>query len=79
MCGRRSGGTPPRRTYDQSGTLVTYLSQAPLTAAEWVQVPGDVVRALVVGFRTAFPLLRFGKTAPVLTVDIWRSPIRRRP
>lgn len=62
------GGTY-NRTYDQSGTLVTYLSQAPLTPAEWLQVPGDVVRALVVGFQDAFPLLRFGNTAPVLTVD----------
>ena len=57
------------RSYDQSGTVVPYLSQAPLTPAEWLQVPGDVVRALVVGFQDAFPILRFGGPAPVLTVD----------
>ena len=62
------GGTYTR-TFDQSGELVTFLAKAPLTAAEWKQVPGDVTRALVVGFQDAFPLLRFGKTAPVLTVD----------
>lgn len=62
------GGTY-NRTYDQSGTYVPYLSQAPLTAAEWREVPGDVVRALVVGFQDAFPILRFGQPAPVLTVD----------
>ena len=57
------------RTYDQSGTYVPLLSQAPLTLAEWRQVPGDVARALVVGFQDAFPILRFGGPAPVLTVD----------
>ncbi len=62
------GGTY-NRTYDQSGTYVPYLSQAPLTPAEWLQVPGDLVRALVVGFQDAFPLLRLGQPAPVLTVD----------
>ena len=62
------GGTYTR-SYDQSGTVVPYLSQPPLTFAEWTQVPGDVVRALVVGFQDSFPLLRFGRTAPVLTVD----------
>lgn len=62
------GGTYTR-TFDQSGELVTFLSKAPLPPAEWKQVPGDVTRALVVGFQDAFPLLRFGKTAPVLTVD----------
>ena len=62
------GGTY-NRTYDQSADYVTFLSQAPLTGAEWVQVPGDVVRALVVGFKDAFPILRLGQTAPALTVD----------
>ncbi|MGV0993914.1 MAG: hypothetical protein ACOYBX_04410 [Mycobacterium sp.] len=62
------GGTY-NRTYDQSGDYVTFLSQAPLTGAQWLQVPGDVVRALVVGFQDAFPILRFGQTAPVLTVN----------
>ena len=62
------GGTY-NRTYDQSGVYTPYLSVNPLTPAEWRQVPGDVVRALVVGFQDAFPLLRFGQTAPVLSVD----------
>ncbi len=62
------GGTYTR-TFDQSGTTVPFLSQKPLTRAEWKEVPGDVTRALVVGFQDAFPLLRFGKTAPILTVD----------
>jgi hypothetical protein len=57
------------RTFDQSDELVTFLSKKPLTPAEWKEVPGDVTRALVVGFQNSFPLLRFGKTAPVLTVD----------
>ena len=57
------------RTFDQAGDYVPLLSQKPLTGAEWVQVPGDMARALVVGFQNAFPVLRFGKTAPVLTVD----------
>lgn len=62
------GGTY-NRTFNQSGDYVPFLSQAPLTPAEWRQVPGDVLRALVVGFQDAFPILRFGRTAPVLTVD----------
>lgn len=62
------GGTY-NRTFNQSGDYVPFLSQAPLTPQEWLQVPGDVARALVVGFQDAFPVLRFGRTAPVLTVD----------
>lgn len=62
------GGTY-NRTFDQAGDYVPFLSQKPLTGAEWIQVPGDMARALVVGFQDAFPVLRFGKTAPVLTVD----------
>lgn len=62
------GGTY-NRTFDQSHDYVPFLSQAPMTLAECVQVPGDVVRALVVGFQDSFPILRLGKTAPVLTVD----------
>jgi hypothetical protein len=58
------GGTY-NRTYRQSGDYVPFLSQAPLTPAEWLQVPGDVLRALVVGFQDAFPILRFGQTAPM--------------
>ena len=43
------GGTY-NRTYDRSGTYTPYLSVNPLTPAEWAQVPGDVVRALINGF-----------------------------
>jgi hypothetical protein len=44
------GGTY-NRTYDQSGQYVPFLSQATLTPQEWAAVPGDVVKALVNGFR----------------------------
>jgi hypothetical protein len=63
-----NGGTY-NRTFDQFGTPTPFLSKAPLTPAEWAQVPCDVLRALVVGFQDSFPILRFGNTAPVLTVD----------
>jgi hypothetical protein len=44
------GGTY-NRTYDQSGQYIPFLSQATLTPQEWAAVPGDVVKALVTGFR----------------------------
>ncbi len=44
------GGTY-NRTYDQSGQYVPFLSRATLTPQEWAAVPGDVVKALVNGFR----------------------------
>ena len=47
------GGTY-NRTYRQSGDYVPLLSQAPLTPAEWLQVPGDVARALFTGFGDVF-------------------------
>ena len=78
------GGTYTR-TYRQSGDYVSFLSQAALTPAEWLQVPGDVLRALVVGFQDAFPILRFGQTAPMLTVDgnhlaiTYPPPVRTAP
>ena len=78
------GGTYTR-TYRQSGDYVPFLSQAALTPAEWLQVPGDVLRALVVGFQDAFPILRFGQTAPMLTVDgnhlaiTYPPPVRTAP
>ncbi len=78
------GGTYTR-TYRQSGDYVPFLSQAPLTPAEWLQVPGDVLRALVVGFQDAFPVLRFGQTAPMLTVEgnhlsiTYPPPVRTAP
>lgn len=57
------------RTFEQAAEPVPLLSQAPLTWKERVQVPGDMARALVVGFQDTFPVLRFGRPAPVLTVD----------
>lgn len=57
------------RSFTTSDVYTPFLSQAPLTAQEWAQVPGDVLRALVVGFQDAFPILRFGKPAPTLVVD----------
>jgi len=42
------GGTY-NRTYDQSDVYTPYLSVAPLTPAEWAQVPGDVIKALISG------------------------------
>ena len=62
------GGTYDR-TFATSDVTTPFLSKAPLTPAEWAQVPGDVLRALVVGFQDAFPILRFGQTAPKLVVD----------
>ena len=57
------------RSFETSDVYTPFLSQAPLTAQEWAQVPGDVLRALVVGFQDAFPILRFGQPAPTLVVD----------
>ncbi|WP_194163483.1 PE-PPE domain-containing protein [Mycolicibacterium sp. P1-5] len=64
-----SNGGTYNRTLTQAGTPTPFLSKAPLTPAEWAQVPGDVARALIVGFQDSFPVLRFGAPAPVLTVD----------
>lgn len=72
------GGTY-NRTFDQAAQYVPFLSQKPLNFSEWVQVPGDMARALVVGFQNAFPVLRFGKTAPILTVDGNHLAITRPP
>jgi PE-PPE domain len=44
------GGTY-NRTYDQSGQYIPFLSQATLTPQEWAAVPGDVVKALITGFK----------------------------
>ncbi|WP_328349993.1 PE-PPE domain-containing protein [Mycobacterium sp. NBC_00419] len=57
------------RSFDTSDVYTPFLSKAPLTFQEWAQVPGDVLRALVVGFQDAFPILRFGQPAPTLVVD----------
>jgi len=45
---------PYDRTFLTSGTPQPFLSVNPLTPAEWVQVPGDVVRALFKGFQDEF-------------------------
>jgi len=45
---------PYDRTFLTSGTPEPFLSVNPLTPAEWVQVPGDVVRALFTGFGDVF-------------------------
>lgn len=58
-----------QRTYDLSSQYTPFLSKAVLTPKQWLQVPGDVIRALIVGFQDAFPILRFGGPAPHLVVD----------
>jgi len=45
---------PYDRTFLTSATPEPFLSVNPLTPAEWVQVPGDVVRALFTGFGDVF-------------------------
>ena len=45
---------PYDRTFLTSATPEPFLSVNPLTPAEWVQVPGDVVRALLTGFGDVF-------------------------
>lgn len=62
------GGTY-NRAYNDQGTYTQFMSKAILTPKQWLQVPGDVVRALVVGFQDQFPILRFGRPAPTLVPD----------
>ena len=45
---------PYDRTFLTSATPEPFLSVNPLTPAEWLQVPGDVVRALFTGFGDVF-------------------------
>jgi hypothetical protein len=45
---------PYDRTFLTSGTPETFLSVAPLTPGEWLRVPGDVIEALITGFRDVF-------------------------
>ena len=45
---------PYDRTFLTSATTEPFLSVNPLTPAEWLQVPGDVVKALVGGFVSVF-------------------------
>lgn len=62
------GGTY-NRTFNDQGTYTQFMTKAVLTPKQWLQVPGDVVRALVVGFQDQFPILRFGRPAPTLVPD----------
>ncbi|HTY29017.1 MAG TPA: PE-PPE domain-containing protein, partial [Mycobacterium sp.] len=57
------GYTAYDRSFLTSGDYTTFLSQAPLTPQEWLQVPGDVVKALIGGFSDEFKKL-FGLTTP---------------
>jgi hypothetical protein len=59
------GGTY-NRTYDKSGIYTPYLSEAPLTPAEWAQVPGDVFKALIGGFTDEIKKI-FGVTPPAVS------------
>jgi len=45
---------PYDRTFLTSATPEPFLSVNPLTPAEWLQVPGDVVKALIGGFASVF-------------------------
>ena len=45
---------PYDRTFLTSATTEPFLSVNPLTPAEWLQVPGDVVKALIGGFVSVF-------------------------
>jgi hypothetical protein len=60
------GGTY-NRTYDQSSVYTPFLSKAPLTPAQWLAVPRNVITSLVYGFQLEFPVLRFGQGVPTLT------------
>jgi len=64
-----SDGGTYNRSYDQSGTYTQFMSKAILTPKQWLQIPGDVIRALIVGFQDQFPILRFGRPAPTLVAD----------
>lgn len=64
-----SDGGTYNRSYDDSGTYTQFMSKAILTPKQWLQIPGDVIRALIVGFQDQFPILRFGRPAPTLVAD----------
>lgn len=64
------GGTY-NRTYDQSSQYVPFLSRATLTPQEWAAVPGDVVKALVDGFRDVLS----GKPTSAPTVPDPHAPV----
>jgi hypothetical protein len=60
---------PYDRTFLTSGTTETFLSVSPLTPAEWLQVPGDVFKALIIGFRDVFVPPAPPQTPPASVVD----------
>jgi len=57
------GYTAYDRSFLTSGDYTPFLSQAPLTPQEWLQVPGDVVKALIGGFTDEIRQI-FGVTPP---------------
>jgi hypothetical protein len=61
---------PYDRTFLTSATPVPFLSVNPLTPPEWLQVPGDVVRALIGGFVS---VLAPGLAPPVATAPSARA------
>jgi len=76
--GCEPGGTPKTyadlgytaydRSFLLSGTPTPFLSEAPLTPQEWLQVPGDVVKALIGGFTDGITHIFGGATPPVSSV-----------
>lgn len=44
-----SDGGTYNRTFDDAGIATPFMSVRPLTPQEWIQVPGDVIRAVVDG------------------------------
>ena len=61
------GYTAYDRSFLTSGDYTPFLSQAPLTPQEWLQVPGDVVKALIGGFTDEIKQI-FGGAAAVSSV-----------
>ena len=57
------GYTAYDRSFLTSGDYIPFLSQAPADPAEWVQVPGDVVKALIGGVTDEIKKI-FGVTPP---------------
>ena len=64
------GYTAYDRSFLTAATPEPFLSVNPLTPAEWVQVPGDVVKALVGGFASVFAP---GLVSPVATTPSVRA------
>lgn len=57
------------RSFLTSSVSETFLSVAPLTPAQWLQVPGDVFQALVTGFRDVFVPPAPPQTPPASVVN----------